>query len=193
MSVRLFVALELREEVRKAIRELIARLEPLARGARWVRPEGMHITLKFIGQVAEDRLDPIRAALAQVSSSSPVQLWFRSVGFFPNERRPRVIWCGIEASPNLAPLAKDIENALEPLGIAPESRDFVPHLTLARFNAPGKMPELARAAAEMGNLEFGGATEKEFHLFQSILRPSGAEYRRLASYPFCKTFVKGAE
>ena len=193
MSVRLFVAIELREEVRKAIRESIARLEPLARGARWVRPEGMHVTLKFIGYVAEDQLDPIREALTGISSPSPIQLRFRGVGFFPNERRPRVIWCGIEASSNLAPLAKDIESALEPLGIAGETRDFVPHLTLARFNTPSKMPELARAAGEMRDLDFGATTEKEFHLFQSILRPSGAEYRRLASYPFCKTFVKGAE
>lgn len=193
MSVRLFVAIELREEVREAIRELIARLKPLARDARWVHPEGMHITLKFIGHVAEDQLDPIRVALAQVSSPGPVELRFRGVGFFPNDRRPRVIWCGVEASPNLAQLAKDIESALEPLGIVPESRDFVPHLTLARFKTPAKMPELARAAAEMQNLELGTAAETKFHLFESILRSSGAEYRRLASYPFYKTFVKGAE
>ncbi|HTU33627.1 MAG TPA: RNA 2',3'-cyclic phosphodiesterase [Candidatus Acidoferrum sp.] len=193
MSVRLFVAIELREEVRDAIRELIARLAPLARGARWVRPEGMHITLKFIGYVAEDQVDPIRAALSRVRSPHAVELRFRSVGFFPNDKRPRVIWCGVEASSNLAGLAKDIENALEPLGVSRESRDSVPHLTLARFSAPATIPELAQAAAEMHDLEFGAATEKDFHLFESILRPSGAEYRRLASYPFCKAFVKGAE
>lgn len=187
MSVRLFVAIDLRKEIRQAIRDLIAQLQPLAKNARWVRPEGMHVTLKFIGYAAEDQLDPIRAALAPIRSPHPVDLSFRGVGFFPNEKRPRVIWCGIKASPNLAPLAKDIENALEPLGIAPESRDFVPHLTLARFNAPAKMPELARAAAGMQNQEFGAARETEFHVFESILRASGAEYRRLASYPFVKS------
>ena len=187
MSVRLFVAIDLREEIRGAIRDLIARLHPLAKDARWVRPEGMHITLKFIGYAAEDRLEPIRAALAQICSPQPVDLSFRGVGFFPNEKRPRVIWCGIEASPNLVPLAKAIENALEPLGIAPESRDFVPHLTLARFNEPLKMPKLVAATAEMQDREFGAARETEFHLFESILRPSGAEYRRLATYPFVKS------
>ncbi len=189
MSLRLFVALELREDVRQAIRELIADLKPLARSARWVRPEGMHVTLKFVGYVAEDQLDPIRAALAEIRSPQPVDLRFRGVGFFPNDKRPRVIWCGIEASANLVPLAKDIENALEPLGIAPESRDFVPHLTLARFPQPAKLPELARAAGEMESRELGRARETEFHLFESILHPSGAEYRRLASYPF----TRGAE
>lgn len=184
MSLRLFVALELREGVRQAIRDLIARVAPLAGSARWVRPEGMHITLKFIGYAREGQLDPIRAALAQIRSSQAVSLRFRGVGFFPHEKRPRVMWCGIEASPNLAPLAKDIENALEPAGIAPETRDFVPHLTLARFSEPAQTRELARAAGELRDQEFGAARETEFHLFESILRPSGAEYRRLASYPF---------
>lgn len=184
MSVRLFVALELREEIREAIRDLIARLKPLARSARWLRPDGMHVTLKFIGYVAEDQFDPIRTALARIRSPQAVDLSFRGVGFFPNEKRPRVIWCGIQASSNLAPLAKDIESALEPLGIVLEPRDFVPHLTLARFTAPAKLPELVRATSEMQSREFGTARETEFHLFESILRPSGAEYRRLASYPF---------
>ncbi len=188
MSLRLFVALELNENVRTAIRELIAQLQPLASGARWVRPEGMHVTLKFIGHVGDDRLDPIRAALEQVHSPRPVDLRFRGVGFFPNDRRPRVIWCGIEASPNLAVLAGYIEKALEPVGIAPESRNFVPHLTLARLNTPTKIPALARTAAEMQNREFGVAAEGEFYLFQSILRPSGAEYRPLASYAFVTHF-----
>lgn len=187
MSVRLFVAIDLREEIRQAIRELIAYLQPLAKNARWVRPEGMHITLKFIGYVEEDQLDLIRAALAPIRSPQSVDLRFRGVGFFPSEKRPRVIWCGIKAPPNLAPLAKEIEDALEPLGIAPESRDFVPHLTLARFNEPIKMPKLVAATAEMQDREFGAARETEFHLFESILRPSGAEYRRLATYPFVKS------
>lgn len=184
MSVRLFVALELREEIRTAIRDLIARLKPVSKGARWVHPEGMHVTLKFIGYVDQDQVEPIRDALAKIRSPQPVDLSFRGVGFFPNGKRPRVIWCGIETSPNLTPLAKEIERVLETLGIAPETRDFVPHLTLARFNAPARMPELARAAAEFETHEFGASRETEFHLFESILRPSGAEYRRLASFPF---------
>jgi RNA 2',3'-cyclic 3'-phosphodiesterase len=189
MSQRLFVALELREEIRQAIGQLIARLKAVSEGARWARAEGMHVTLKFIGYAAEDQVGPIRSALQPIRSPQAVDLRFRGLGFFPNEKRPRVMWCGIAASPNLAPLAEDIEDALEPLGIAAETRDFVPHLTLARFSTPAKMPELARAAAEFQSHEFGQARETEFHLFESILRPSGAEYRRLASYPF----LQGAE
>jgi len=186
--VRLFVALDLRQEVREAIRDLIARLKPASRNARWVRPEGMHVTLKFIGYVAAEQLDPIRAALSRIRSDRPVEMRFRGIGFFPNEKRPRVIWCGIEASANLAPLAADIERSLKPLGIAPESREFVPHLTLARFNPPARADELVRAAAELQSVELGSARETEFHLFESILRPTGAEYKKLADY----SFVQGA-
>jgi RNA 2',3'-cyclic 3'-phosphodiesterase len=184
MSIRLFVALDLREDVREALRGLAARLKPACKSARWVRPESLHLTLKFIGYVAEDRLDAIRAALEPIRSQRPAELRFRGVGFFPDDKRPRVIWCGVESSTNLAPLAHAVERALEPLGIERESRDYVPHLTLARISKPEKMPELAREASEFDAYEFGSATETEFHLFESILRPSGAEYRKLASFPF---------
>jgi RNA 2',3'-cyclic 3'-phosphodiesterase len=184
--MRLFVALELREDVRQAVRELIARLNPLGKGARWVRPEGMHITLKFIGDTDAKNLDAIRAALAPIHSQQPVEMYFRGVGFFPDGRRPRVAWCGIEASANLAKLAADIESALEPLGIERESRDFAPHLTLARFNPPSRADELVRAANELQAHEFGSARETEFHLFESILGRSGAEYKKLASYLFVR-------
>jgi RNA 2',3'-cyclic 3'-phosphodiesterase len=184
--VRLFVALDLRKEVREAMRELITSLRPNAENARWVSPDGMHITLKFIGHVDAAKAGSIRAALTHSHSSQPVDMHFRGVGFFPNDKRPRVVWCGIEASPNLAQLAAQIERALEPLGIERESRDFAPHLTLARLNPPARADELVRAANELKLRDFGSARETEFHLFESITKPSGAEYKKLATYPFLK-------
>jgi len=184
--MRLFVALDFPDAVRHAVRDLIARLRPLCKSARWVRPEGMHITLKFIGHVPAEKLDPIRAALASVQSSAPVEIRFRGMGFFPNERRPRVAWCGMEASPNLAQLAADIERGLEPLGIAREERAFVPHLTLARFESPRGVGELVRQVQEMTPQDFGSARETQFHLYESILKRAGAEYKKLESFPFVK-------
>jgi len=147
----------------------------------------MHITLKFIGEVGAEKLEPIRAALAPVHSTGPIEMQFRGLGFFPNERRPRVLWCGVEASPNLAELAAAVERALVPLGIATESRDFVPHLTLARFNAEGgarrDLGTLVRAAGELKSYDFDRTRETEFHLIESILKPAGAEYKRLESFP----------
>lgn len=184
--MRLFVALDLPDEVREAVRELIAALKPLGKSARWVRPEGMHITLKFIGHVEAEKLGVIREALGSVHSGAAVGMRFRGVGFFPNERSPRVAWCGIEASKNLGQIAADIEHALEPLGIQREQREFAPHLTLARFESPAAARKLADRAKEMEKLEFGATRETEFHLYESVLKRSGAEYKKIASFPFVK-------
>jgi RNA 2',3'-cyclic 3'-phosphodiesterase len=186
--VRLFVALDLTEEIREALREPIAKLKPLAKTARWARPEGMHVTLKFIGHIDASRLEAIRAALGTVQSNAPVEVQIRGVGFFPDERRPRVLWCGIEASANLAPLAAEIERALEPLGIRREERKFTPHLTLARLKDSNGVQKFVRAAEEMKPRVFGSASARDFHLFESVTKPSGAEYRKIESY----AFVKGA-
>jgi len=186
--MRLFVAFDLPDEVRSALGELIAQLKPLCRAARWARPEGMHVTLKFIGHVIADgeteRLDAVRAALAAVQSSEPVEIRYRGVGFFPDARRPRVFWCGVEASANLATLAADIELGLEPVGIPREARAFVPHLTLARFKSPEGVDALARSAAEWASHDFGSGGETKFHLFESLLKSGGAEYRKIESYSF---------
>jgi 2'-5' RNA ligase len=188
--VRLFVALDFPDEVRDSLREFIGPLKPACRAAKWVRPEAMHVTLKFIGEASAEKLEPIRAALASVHSTAPVEMQFLGLGFFPNERRPRVLWCGVEASPNLAELAAAVDHALMPLGVAAESREFVPHLTLARFKAdaaPRKdLETLVRAASELKSYYFGRTREVEFHLIESILKPTGAEYKRLESFPIVK-------
>jgi RNA 2',3'-cyclic 3'-phosphodiesterase len=188
--VRLFVAFDLPDVVRQAFRELIVRLKPACRGAKWVRPEAMHVTLKFIGEVAADKLAPIRAALAPIHSAGSVELNFGGLGFFPNERRPRVLWCGVAASPNLAELAGAIDRALVPLGITAELRDFVPHLTLARFNpergARADLDALVRAAGELKSYDFGRTRETEFHLIESMLKPAGAEYKRVETFSILK-------
>jgi RNA 2',3'-cyclic 3'-phosphodiesterase len=188
--MRLFVAFDLPGEVREALGEPIARLKPLCRAARWARPEGMHVTLKFIGHAIADgeteKLDAARATLAAVKSGEPVKISYRGVGFFPDVRRPRVIWCGVEASANLAKLAADIERGLEPLGIPRETRAFVPHLTLARFKSPEGVDALVRSAAVWATRDFGSASETEFHLFESLLKPGGAEYRKIESYSFVR-------
>jgi 2'-5' RNA ligase len=187
--VRLFVALDLPAEVRRALDDLIARLKRQCREARWVRAEGMHLTIKFIGWFdAEDakKFDALRASLAAVRSDTPVEMRFRAVGFFPNARRPRVAWCGVEASPNLAEIVADIERALEPLGIPREKREFVPHLTLARFDSHKGLEPLLRAADELQSCDFGSARVTEFYLYESILKRSGAEYRKVETYPFVK-------
>jgi len=189
--VRLYVALEIPTAVRGNLAALIEELRAADAAAaknkaRWVRPENLHVTLKFIRNVDAGKLEAIRAVLGEVRTGGDVELRFRGVGFFPNEKRPRVLWAGIAASPNLAPLAAEIDARLEKLGIARETREYAPHLTLARFDPPGISEKLRAAAQENATREFGAVRTGEFHLFESKTRPTGAEYTRLSSFSFAQ-------
>jgi 2'-5' RNA ligase len=182
--VRLFVALQIPSTVRKNLAEFLAALRALSSQPRWVRAENLHVTLKFIGEMQAEKLGDLRAALSTVHSGRPVKLDFRGLGFFPNEKRSRVFWAGIEASGNLATIVNDIDRALEKLGIPPEKRPFSAHLTLARFEPPG-LPEILRATIrENAKREFGSVAAEEFYLIESKLKPGGAEYTTLEAFPF---------
>lgn len=149
-----------------------------------MRAENLHITLKFLGEVPDAKVDSLRTALASVCSDQPVTLDFVGLGFFPNEKHPRVFWAGMEASSNLKTLAGDIEAAMEKLGIPREKREFSPHLTLARFERP-RLPEaLRKLIADNQQRAFGSLRASEFRLVQSKLKPTGAEYTTLATFQF---------
>lgn len=185
--MRVFVALDIPTEVRRAIGEMIAQLRDVASGARWVRAEGVHVTLKFIGEIPAERVAAIELALRGVRGlgiDAPVEAKFRGAGFFPNERHPRLFWAGVEASPNLAELARAVDTRLAPLGIASETREFRPHLTLARFKNEDGLPRLRDEIRKLEPFDFGSLRASEFHLFQSQLGPGGAKYAKLANFPF---------
>src|SRR5580704_6067248 len=120
----------------------------------------------------------------QRDSPQEVRLVFRSVGFFPNANRPRVIWGGMQPSENLAPLAHAIDQQIGTLGFPAEERAFTPHLTLARLDPPGIAPELRGAIEKHATRDFGVLHASEFHLIESKLKPSGAEYTTLQTFPF---------
>ena len=180
----MFVALEIPSSVRENLADLLTSLRVVSPQTRWVRPENLHVTLKFMGEVPETKLAATRSVLACVRSDQPVTVDFRGLGFFPNEKRPRVFWAGIEASPNLKTLAADIESVVEKLGIPREQRPFSPHLTLARFEPPGLPEKLRSAIQENAAREFGSLRTNQYHLIESKLKPSAAEYTTLESFPF---------
>jgi 2'-5' RNA ligase len=182
--MRLFAALEIPAAVRENLAALLKSLRAVSPRTRWVRPENLHVTLKFIGEVPETKLAAIRNALAGVRPDQSVTLDFRGLDFFPNDKHPRVFWAGIEASPNLKTLAADVDRATEKLGIPREQRPFTPHLTLARFEPPGLPEELRSAIQESAARDFGSVRTSQFHLIESKLKASGAEYTTLESFPF---------
>jgi 2'-5' RNA ligase len=182
--MRLFVALEIPTAVRENLADLLKTLRAVLPQTRWVRPENLHVTLKFMGAMPETKLAAIRSALAGVRCDQPVTVDFRGLGFFPDGKHPRVFWAGIEASENLKTLVADIEKTTEKLGSPREQRPFSPHLTLARFEHP-QLPEKLRAAIQE-NLarDLGSLRTNQFHLIESKLKPSGAEYTTLESFAF---------
>jgi 2'-5' RNA ligase len=184
--MRLFVAIELPPKARDAIAKVAASLRPESPGARWSRPEAMHVTLKFLGQTDEQKIPNVKATLEQIVSAEPVSLRFRGVGFFPDENRPRVLWCGVEPTPNLSAMTSAIKKCLQLLGFEPENRPYVPHVTLARLNSARNVEKLVRAAAPLKSYDFGATRESQFHLFESVLESSGSEYKKLATFPFVK-------
>jgi 2'-5' RNA ligase len=182
--VRLFVAIEIPEEIQNVLASFIKELRAAAPHVKWVRAENLHVTLKFLGQTEDTKLAAIEIVLSGVRCADPVALGFQSLGFFPNEKRPRVFWVGLRASPNLMTIAADIDHAVHQLGFLLEERPFTPHLTLARFDPPGIHPKLASIIAENNSREFGCMIARQFHLIQSSLKSTGAEYTTLRSFPF---------
>lgn len=182
--MRLFVALDIPEDVRASLRAFAQPLRAKWPRIRWTRPEGQHVTLKFLGEVGEERLELIVSMLAPLRSPEPVTMNFRGIGFFPQPGRPRVLWAGVEGSANLQPLAAEVESALVVAGFPAEQRAFRPHLTLARFHPEDDTARLQEALAAHANAELGSATASKFILFRSRLKPGGAEYTPLETFPF---------
>jgi 2'-5' RNA ligase len=182
--VRLFVALQIPASVRENLAAMIEEMHSIAPEPKWVRPENLHVTLKFLGETPPEKLDALRNALAAIRSAHSQHLRFHGVGFFPNDKHPRVFWAGLTSSPDLAPLAREVDLAVTTLGFPPETRRFTPHLTLARFNPPAISPQLRAAAEKSAKREFGTLNTATFHLIHSRLKPTGGQYTTLQSFPF---------
>jgi RNA 2',3'-cyclic 3'-phosphodiesterase len=202
--VRLFVALDIPADVRASLTELTTTLRKICPRARWVQLRGAHVTLKFIGEVGPEQANHVTDVLATVADRLPVlmptslrdrvpdvapfELSFAGLGFFPDSRRPSVFWAGMDGGAALIRLAAGIEDALVRVGVARETREFHPHITLARLDAGTDIAALRAAVTERGGIAlernaFGRTRVVEFSLYQSILKSAGAEYTRLATYP----------
>jgi 2'-5' RNA ligase len=182
--VRLFVAIDIPADIRERFANFLSELRAIAPKVKWVRPENLHVTLKFLGHTEPGKLAAIKASLANVRSPHAVTLDFRDLGFFPNEKRPRVFWTGMQSSSNLATLASDADRAVHELGFPLENRAFKPHLTLARFDPPKLPANLLEATRINSDRSFGSFTAREFQLIESKLKSTGAEYTKLQSFLF---------
>ncbi|MCI0413918.1 RNA 2',3'-cyclic phosphodiesterase [bacterium] len=179
---RLFVAIGLPESIRGELEQLQKQLKPFARDAKWVNISGIHLTLKFLGYVDPAQLTEITDALAiAAKDQSVLSIQASGCGFFPNARRPNVLWVGVSA-PELLPLQQNVEEAMSKLGFEKENRAFSPHLTLARFKEHRGHLLLANETENLAGKDFGGFTANSFSLYESILRPQGAQYHILQDF-----------
>src|SRR5947209_11546856 len=176
--MRLFTAIDLPDGVLANLAALVDRLRPAAR-IHWSPPANLHITSKFIGWWPDERVAEVNAALSGIASMPVLRVHIRKVGFFPNPHSPRIFWCGVEAA-GLETLAAATDAATSALGIASESRAFSPHLTLARIKEKLNLQPLREAIAAEPNLDFGSFEARSFFLYQSVLRPTGSVYTKLA-------------
>lgn len=185
--IRSFVALELPDSMHRQLREQISSLRRLLPegSIRWVRPESIHLTLKFLGDISPERVEPITSMMQGiVSGYSPFDFQVGEFGCFPNRRRPRVLWVGVqEPSGLLAALQEDLERGFEALGFEPEKRAFHPHLTLGRLHRRVGSSELRAVSETLEQVEIGalGKVKVEaVNLMRSDLQPGGAVYSRLS-------------
>src|SRR5215472_6750203 len=184
--MRLFIALDIPEEVRERLRQYVERIRIYAPDARWTRTESLHVTLKFVGEVSDAKVQEIKTALAPIKSE-PFELDFKDAGFFPAPQSARVFWAGVNASDALPQLASVVEESMEKIGIAREKRAYHAHLTLARAPEGGASRHCFRLLQERlgseASPQFGTMTAREFFLYQSQIMRGGARYTKLQRFP----------
>lgn len=179
--MRLFTGIAIAPGVLENLARVLKELRPLA-DLNWSPVENLHITSKFIGEWPEDRLGEIKGALERMTPAGGFEVSVARLGYFPNPHQPHTLFAGIKSGPELGGLAKQLDDALEPLGVARDSRPYSPHLTLARIRN-GNIRELREHIAKMTNFDFGTFEVSEFHLYLSKATPSGSAYTHLAAYP----------
>lgn len=192
--MRIFVALDIEEEIRRRIVRFMEGVRGFAADARWVRPESLHVTLKFIGEKPPEFVEEMKTALSAIKSP-PFEFAFRGYGFFPNPKSARVFWVGIEAGPALAELAHHVEEALMKLGVEKEAHGYNPHLTLARGGGKSGHPhrqrgdgpnnnfeQLRRRLSAMSRPEFGSMRTSEFFIYESHLGRGGSQYAKIEKF-----------
>ncbi len=183
--MRLFVAINLPAEIRERLAAEQDRLRRAQADVSWVRAENIHVTLKFLGETEEKRLDRIRPALLEVArGSAPFRIQVSGLGSFGG-RVPRVVWVGVqEGAEPLSRLAKDVEAAMARLGFPKEKRGFSAHITLGRVRSAKNAEALLTALAQAETGPLGSVEVNQVELMQSELRPTGSVYTVLDRYPF---------
>lgn len=186
MEIRSFLAFELPDPIKTIVTRISEEVRRGSLDVRWVRPESIHLTVVFMGGFPSEQIPSMGESLAAVCANhGSFSISLRPMGCFPNSRNPRVIWLGIDADlERMSRFRDDLQQALSPFGIKEEERAFRPHLTLGRFRKFGKrQTELEQLLAKYKNLASPVCDVNELVLFKSDLKPGGALYAKMSSWP----------
>ncbi len=184
MNLRCFIAVEMPESIKKSIGDIIEILGKAEADVKWVSAENLHITLKFLGQTDESLISPIKDSLhKKIAHYNPSYIKISGAGCFPDTKRPRVIWFGLNGSEFLINLQRDIEQAMTQFGFGKEKRDFSPHLTIGRVKSQKRIPAMIKILDEFRSHDFACVEINSIKLMKSELKPAGAEYYDLAEIP----------
>ena len=177
--MRVFVAVALVPALREAIGGARSRLDSAGSALRWVPPDNLHFTLKFLGEIAEARVAGVADAAREVAGrTGRFEITLAGLGAFPSPRRPQVVWVGVgDGADRLVALAGDLDTALYRLKFPREHRPFQPHLTVARVRRAGPVPDLSGPLDGLAGLVLGSQPVDALLVMESTLNPSGATYR----------------
>ena len=183
--MRLFVAVNLKDDERKKLYKAAAPLRKSGMPVRWVEPGSLHITLKFLGEVRPQNVDAVMHAVSAVAAKAvPHDIKLAGFGAFPTIRRPRVIWAGAEAKPELRSLKHDLEWELAALGFERELRAFQPHITLGRADEEAEAGLFRDLETLIGDIQYKSRIPiRQVDLMSSKLTADGAKYELLGSVP----------
>ncbi|MFA4911737.1 MAG: RNA 2',3'-cyclic phosphodiesterase [Desulfobacteria bacterium] len=183
-KIRSFLAIELPKEIIGKLSEIQDNLKTSGSQVKWVKPESIHLTLKFFGNIEEKTVDDISQVVKKVTAKiGAFIINVKDIGVFPNMLRPRVIWVGVESSGRtLNILCKETEDSLKKIGFEPEEREFRAHLTLGRVKSLKDKKQLTEQIEKLKGCEVGSFRVENLFLFKSDLRPTGAVYTKLETF-----------
>lgn len=185
--MRSFLAVELPGELKRELGRILEELRQCGADVKWVRPEAIHLTLKFLGEINPEQVGETRLAVQEVARyHGPFKIEARGLGCFPRLEQPRVVWVGLEGEKwKLEALQRDVENALMKFGFPKEERPFKPHLTLGRVRSPKARLALVEKLKDRKEMQVGEFIVGSVILFKSELLPSGARYTKLWEEKLC--------
>ena len=183
--VRTFVAITLDGSLHNTLHEVIEKFAASKASVNWVAPQNVHVTLKFLGNVEEERLPAIFSACEKAAEGfSPIDLEVRAVGCFPTLARPRVVWLGLEKGKEaVRELQRSVERELELIGFPKEEREFTAHLTIGRVKGKQGISRLCRLLEEERNIFIGSMRAASISVMKSKTLPSGPVYTELKAVP----------